>query len=115
MSHRIIEALNATVSLWDGLVTATAATPLLPRVDSTGKAVALILGAGVTVFGAGAGTMGAVATIKGTPARLTELEARQIIFETEVLREIRYIRQEVCDLRAKAVGEDPVLCFRAIP
>jgi hypothetical protein len=89
--------------MYDGLLVATAATPLLPQIDSTAKAGRLIITIGVTIFLAGAGTSMAVGGYLGLPARVSAME-----------RMMYLMAQDLCVIRAATEQLDAVQCLRSL-
>lgn len=96
MPARIWEVMQTTVALWDGLVTATAATPLLPFVDDVRKATVLILAGVALVFSAGVG----FSSWLGIPSQVRVLSER-----------MERVELDICALRLHLEGGDPITCL----
>lgn len=120
--------LQTVGQTWDEHVSAIVASAKMKRIDSTWKAVALILGLISTVFMAGFGASAALSRYASVPADLESVRATtdsisaemesirvelQSEIRTEIRPELRRLGQDICVIRASVVGDrDPVTCFR---
>lgn len=100
MPQGVVTFLQTVTGLWDGLIFATASTPLLPAVDSQRKAVAVVLGAAGTVFGAGVGFALLLMSFVGLPEKVAALEHR-----------MDRVAVDICVIRSAVDGSDPLICF----
>jgi hypothetical protein len=89
--------------LYDGLLLATASSPLLPQINSTAKAARLLVAISATIFLAGFGSSMAINGYLGLPGRVAQLESTMYI-----------IAQDICVIRAATENLDAVQCLRSL-
>jgi hypothetical protein len=96
MPQKVFDFMATTVALWDGLVAATAATPILPFVDDVRKASILIIAGVALVFSAGVG----FSSWLGIPSTVRVLDQR-----------MERVELDLCALRVNLEGGNPISCL----
>ncbi|TVP61053.1 MAG: hypothetical protein EA351_00050 [Gemmatimonadales bacterium] len=105
-THGVLDGISR---LWDEHVALIVAAKTLPRITSTGKALALIFAAVVAVFSAGGGFALWWTTNQGLPSRLGAVEERIDAMQHDIV----VIHQDTCVLRVMVTGEGDILrCYR---